>query len=101
MTKTLSKRNYGMFKVDFITANHGMDKDLGRVLSDFARKYRLSHPVQKIDRQKDYGGFIDETRGYGETSSFPIYVNDAMAVAYVLMPIINDRTHWVKRGAWK
>lgn len=68
----ICKRNYGRFKVDFITANHGMDKDLGRALSDFARKYRLSHPQEKINRLKDYGGFMDETRGYGETSSFPI-----------------------------
>lgn len=97
----ICKRNYGLFKVDFITANHGMDKDLGRTIASFARKYRVSHPVQKINRLKDYGGFMDETRGYGETSSFPIYVNDAIPVADVLMPIINDRTHWVKRGAWR
>lgn len=93
------QRNYACFTVDFITTESlGMDAVIGKAIREFRLLYRASHPARRLNRKHLYDSIMLENQERSLIVLLWIYVNDIYIVANVLMPILNDQSHWVKPG---
>jgi len=94
------RRNYACFDIDFITTDSlGMDAVIGKAIREFRLLYRASHPARRLNRKHLYDSIMVENEERSLTALLWLYVNDIYIVANVLMPILNDQSHWVKRGS--
>jgi len=88
------------FDVDFITTESlGMDAVIGKALREFRLLYRTSHPARCLNRKHLYDSIMVENEERSLTAFLWLYVNDIYSAASVLMPILNDPSHWVKPGS--
>ena len=96
-------RNYACFEMDFITVDsYGMDATIGSAIREWREKYRNSHPMRRLNRKKLYDGVMGKNQERCVTTFLWLLVNDIYLAAKVLMPIINDASHWVRPGgSWR
>ena len=75
-----------------------MDAVIGTAIREFRVLYRASHPARRLNRKHLYDSIMMANEERSLTALLWIYVNDIYIVANLLMPILNDQSHWVKRG---
>lgn len=98
MVAVRKKYNFAEVDIDFVTTNFRMSGGLGTFMSTVGVIYRQLHQHRIKGKYRQLRDYAVDTREGRETASFWIFVNDAYPLADVLMPIINDRTHWTKPG---
>ena len=92
-------RNYAMVDIDFVTVNYRMDSILSLMIDKIGVDYRKLRQPDVRGKRRSLGYINIFPRESRETAMFWIFVNDAYPVAAVVMPLINDRAHWVSVGA--
>ena len=76
-----------------------MDAVIGKAIREFRALYRASHPAKRLNRKHLYDSIMLANQERSLTALLWLYVNDIYVVANVLMPILNDQSHWVKPGS--